>query len=185
MDVLLRTPQLTAAPANGAVYPAAAVGNSLRQAANVIKAGLGTRCIFVNVNGSFDTHSGQENSNMLEFTRLGEALAAFDQDLGALRDDVVVLVTTEFGRAAYENGSQGTDHGSAHTALVMGGRVRGGRVHGQWPGLAQSQLYQQRDLAVTTDFRDVFAELARVQLGVDTSGLFPGFTPGPGLGLLS
>jgi uncharacterized protein (DUF1501 family) len=185
MDVLLRTPQLTAAPANGAVYPAAPVGNSLRQAASVIKAGLGTRCIFVNVGGSFDTHAGQEGSNQLEFTRIGEALAAFDLDLGPLRDDVVVLVTTEFGRTARENGSQGTDHGSAHTALVMGGRVRGGRVLGQWPGLAQSQLYQERDLAVTTDFRDVFAELAREQLGVDRSGLFPGYTPGPGLGLLS
>jgi uncharacterized protein (DUF1501 family) len=182
--VVLRTPQLSAAPANGAVYPNATVGNSLRQAANVIKAGVGARCIYVNVNGSFDTHSGQVNSNLIEFTRIGEALAAFDQDLGVLRDDVVVMVTTEFGRAAYENGSQGTDHGSAHTMLVMGGRVRGGRMHGRWPGLAQSQLYQQRDLAVTTDFRDVFAEIARVQLGVDPNGLFPGYTPGPGLGLL-
>jgi len=163
MDVLLRTPEVMAAPSNGAVYPNASVGSSLKQAADVIRANLGTRCIFVNVTGSFDTHSGQLAANQLEFSRLGEALAAFDRDLGRLMDDVVVLVSTEFGRAAFVNGSAGTDHGSAHCALVMGGRVRGGRVYGAWPGLSKSQLYQERDLAVTTDFRDLFAEMARVQ----------------------
>jgi uncharacterized protein (DUF1501 family) len=184
MDVLLRTPALSAPAQNGAAYPNASVGSSLRQAAQVIRAGLGARCIFVNVGGAFDTHSGQLAANQLEFARLGEALAAFDQDLGPLMDDVVVLVSTEFGRAAYVNGSAGTDHGSAHCALVMGGRVRGGRVYGRWPGLAKSQLYQERDLAVTTDFRDLFAEMARAQLGVDPAALFPGYTPGPGLGIV-
>jgi uncharacterized protein (DUF1501 family) len=184
MDVLLRTPALQAPPSNGAAYPNSSVGNGLRQAAAIIKAGLPTRCIYVNVGGAFDTHSGQLGANALEFSRIALALAAFDQDLGARMADVAVMVTTEFGRAAFVNGSAGTDHGTAFAMLVLGGRVRGGRVHGRWPGLSRSQLYQERDLAVGTDFRDVFAEMARVQLGItDGSALFPGYTPGPGLGL--
>jgi uncharacterized protein (DUF1501 family) len=185
VDVLQRSPAIQAGPANGAVYPNASVGSSLRQAAQIIKAQIGTRCIFVNVGGSFDTHSGQLAANATEFQRLGDALAAFATDLGTLMDDVVVMVTTEFGRAAYVNGSAGTDHGSAHCMLVLGNRVRGGRVYGVWPGLAPNALYQQRDLAVTTDFRDVFTELATGHLGVGSAGLFPGFTPGAGLGILS
>ena len=184
MTVLLRTPAIMAPPAAGAVYPNATVGNSLRQAAQIIKAGLGTRAIFVNVPGAFDTHANQLAAHTLEFTRLAEALAAFARDLGGMLDDVVVMVTTEFGRVAFVNGSAGTDHGSAHCMLLMGGGVRGGRVHGAWPGLARSQLYQERDLAVTTDFRDAFAEVARSQLGVDGSSLFPGYTPGPGPGIV-
>jgi uncharacterized protein (DUF1501 family) len=185
MQTLLRTPEVLAPPANGAQYPDVGVGPSLRQAAQLIKADFGTRSIYVNVPGAFDTHSNQVFNNDLEFTRLGAALLAFAIDLGPLLDDVVVLVTTEFGRTAAVNGSQGTDHGSGYTMIAMGGGVRGGRVYGRWPGLANSQLYQGRDLAVTTDFRDVFFELARAQFGItDGSALFPGYTPGPGLGIL-
>jgi uncharacterized protein (DUF1501 family) len=185
MTTLLRTPELLAPPANGAVYPTAgAAGPALRQAAQIVRAGLGTRAIFVNVPGAFDTHSNQLTSQALELTRLGEALAAFATDLGALLDDVVVMVTTEFGRTAAVNGSAGTDHGSGYTMLVMGGGVRGGRVHGQWPGLTRDRLHQQRDLAVTTDFRDVFAEVAMAQLVVPAATLFPGHAAGRGLGLL-
>jgi uncharacterized protein (DUF1501 family) len=183
MNVLLRTPAITAPPAGGAVYPNAPVGNSLRQAAQIIKAGLGTRAIFVNVPGSFDTHSNQPAAHVLEFTRLAEALVAFARDLGGRLDDVAVMVTTEFGRVAFVNGSAGTDHGSAYCMILMGGGVRGGRIYGSWPGLSRSQLYQERDLAVTTDYRDAFAEMARAQLGVDPSSLFPGYTPGPGPGI--
>jgi len=185
MQTLLRTPEILAAPGNGAVYPAVGVGNSLRQAAQLIKAGLGTRSIYVNVPGAFDTHSNQTFNNTLEFTRLGDSLAAFSTDLGGLMDDVVVLVTTEFGRTAAVNGSAGTDHGSGYTMMVMGGGVRGGRIYGQWPGLSRTQLYQGRDLAVTTDFRDVFAEVARTQFGItDSSALFPGYSAGPALGIV-
>ena len=100
-------------------------------------------------------------------------------------DDVVVIVTTEFGRTAAVNGSAGTDHGSGYTMIVMGGGVRGGRIYGQWPGLARTQLYQGRDLAVTTDFRDVFAEVARAQFGItDASALFPGYSAGPAPGIV-
>jgi uncharacterized protein (DUF1501 family) len=94
------------------------------------------------------------------------------------------MVTTEFGRAAYVNGSAGTDHGTAHCMILMGGDVRGGRIHGRWPGLSKPELYQERDLAVTTDFRDAFAEVARAQLGVDPTVLFPGYAPGPGPGVV-
>src|SRR5687767_6212645 len=185
MQTLLRTPQILAAPANGATYPAAGVGNSLRQAAQLIKADLGTRTIYVNVPGAFDTHSNQTFNNELEFSRLGGALAAFAIDLGRLMDDVVVMVTTEFGRTAAVNGSAGTDHGSGYCVILMGGGVRGGRIYGQWPGLSRTQLYQGRDLAVTTDFRDVFAEVARAQFGItDIAALFPGHTPGPALGIV-
>jgi uncharacterized protein (DUF1501 family) len=185
MNVLLRTPALSAPPANGAVYPAGTIGTSLRQSAAIIRAGLGTRCIFVNVPGAFDTHANQLPANATEFARIAQALVAFRQDLGVLMDDVLLMVTTEFGRAAFMNGSAGTDHGSAHCMIFLGGGVRGGRVHGPWPGLGKAQLYQERDLAAATDFRDAFAEAARVQLGVDANALFPGYTPRPGPGVVA
>jgi uncharacterized protein (DUF1501 family) len=185
VDTLVQNPQVLAPPANGAVYPAVGIGNSLRQAAAIIKAQLGTRCIFVNVTGAFDTHSNQIAQNDLEFGRMAPALAAFARDLGPLLDDVTVFVTTEFGRTAYVNGSAGTDHGSAHCMILLGSGVRGGRVHGRWPGLSKAELYQDRDLAVTTDYRDAFAEAARVTLGVDPAALFPGYPLGIGPGALA
>lgn len=182
INILLRMPAMPVA--NGAVYGSSSIGNSLRQAAQIIKAGLGTRTIFVSVGGAFDTHSGQMPANQLEYGRIGDALAAFYRDLGPLMDDVVLLVSTEFGRASFQNGSLGTDHGSAHCEFLMGA-VRGGRIAGGWPGLSRSQLYQERDLAVAIDYRDVFAEIARRHLGLtDMAALFPGYTPGPGPGLL-
>jgi len=185
VQALLTMPTLNAAPANGASYPDGAIGSGLRQTAQIIRGGLGTRCFFVSVSGQFDTHSGQLASHDLELTRIGAALAGFAQDLGALRDDVVVLVSTEFGRTAAVNGAAGTDHGSAHCSLVMGGGVRGGRILGGWPGLSPGRLHEGRELAVTTDYRDLFAEIARKHLGVDTAQLFPGYTPGPGPGVLA
>ena len=186
IDTIVRSPVLTVPPANGAVYPNASIGTSLRQAASIIKAGLGTRTIFVSVGGAFDTHSGQLAAHLTELPRIGDALAAFAQDLGGLMDNVVLMVVSEFGRTAYVNGSAGTDHGSAHAVFVMGGTTRGGRMLGRWPGLADSQLYQTRDLATTTDFRDVYAEVARKHLGLtDMATLFPGYTPGAGVGILA
>ncbi len=176
IDALARAPGLGAAPENGAQYPATAAGGALRQAAQVIKSDLGTRCLFVNVGGGFDTHANQLAANQADFASLGASLAAFDLDLGSRMADVALMVSTEFGRTAAVNGTLGTDHGSSHCAIVLGGRVRGGRVHGRWPGLGRAQLYEGRDLAVTTDYRDLFSELARVQLGLGGS-LFPGHTP--------
>lgn len=181
ISTLLRAP--TPPPANGAQYPGGATGNALRQAAGLIKNGIGTRCIYVNVPGAFDTHSNQLAGNVSDYRPLGQALAAFASDLGGLLDDVVLMVTTEFGRTARVNGAAGTDHGTGYAMMVLGGRVRGGRVLGSWPGLGNGQLYQGRDLAATTDFRDVFQELARAQLGISAS-LFPGYAPGPGVGVV-
>lgn len=171
-------------PANGASYPTAAAGSSLRQAAQLIKAGVGTRCVFVNVTGGFDTHANQLQNNVSDYRPLGQALAAFATDLGGLLDDVVLVVTTEFGRTAAVNGAAGTDHGTGYCALVLGGRVHGGRVLGRWPGLGSSQLFENRDLAATTDWRDLFQELARAQFGIGDS-LFPGYSPVAGPGVVS
>ncbi len=181
INTLLRAP--TPPPSNGASYPNGNTGNALRQAAGLIKNGVGTRTVYVNVSGAFDTHSNQLNGNINDYRPLGQALAAFATDLGGLLDDVVLMVTTEFGRTARVNGAAGTDHGTGYAMLVLGGRVRGGRVLGRWPGLSSSQLYQNRDLAATTDFRDVFQEVARAQFGISAS-LFPGYTPGAGVGVV-
>ena len=174
-------------PPSGVVYPDSPIGNAMRQAAQVIKAGVGTRCIFCGVSGvgDYDSHARQLEKNAIDYADLGATLAAFDRDLGRKMDHVVVLMTTEFGRTVAANGSMGTDHGTGYLALVLGGGVKGG-IHGKWPGLAKHQLYEERDLAVTTDFRDVFAEVAGKHLGVAPAGnLFPGYTPGPAPGVLA
>lgn len=177
------TPGLQAPPANGATYPSGPAGTGLRQSAQLIRAGLGTRCIYVNVPGSFDTHANQLAANNADYAALGASLVAFRRDLGSQIDDVLVIVTTEFGRTARQNGSLGTDHGFAHCGLFLGGSVRGGRVHGVWPGLSPAALNEGRDLRYTVDFRDVFLYGAR-WLGVpDSNAVIPGYTPGPDPGL--
>jgi uncharacterized protein (DUF1501 family) len=177
------SPALSAAPAGGAAYPAGPAGSGLRQAAQLIKSGLGTRCVYVNVPGSFDTHANQLAANTADFTPLAAALVAFRRDLGPFIDDVLLMVTTEFGRTAAQNGSAGTDHGFAHCGLFLGGSVRGGRVHGGWPGLSGGALNEGRDLRYTADFRDVFLAAAR-WLGVaDGAAVIPGYAPGPDPGI--
>jgi uncharacterized protein (DUF1501 family) len=138
--------------------------------------------------GGWDTHvnqgasEGQLSSRLREF---GDALAAFRRDLGDRMEDVVLVTMSEFGRTVRQNGSAGTDHGHATCLFVMGGGVRGGRVYGEWPGLEREQLYEGRDLALTTDFRAVFAEVVAGHIGVtDTGHIFPGFEGGPALGIM-
>jgi uncharacterized protein (DUF1501 family) len=180
IDLLAGMPPSAATPANGAVYPNAGIGNSLKQAAQLIKAGIGTRTIFVNVTGGFDTHSNQLVANTRDYAPIGLALAAFVQDLGARFADVFVLGLTEFGRTFTQNGSVGTDHGQGSVAFYMGGNARGGRILGQWPGLAKSQLNEQRDLMPTTDFRALFAEALQKHMGVsNVSTVLPDYTPTP------
>ena len=105
---------------------------------------------------------------------MGGGLAAFVRDLGDRLADVVVLTMSEFGRTLAENGSGGTDHGHGTTMLVLGGGVRGGRIAGRWPGLEPDQLFEARDVAVTTDFRDLFAEVLARHLGMrDLGPVFP------------
>jgi len=169
-------------PAHGAQYPNGQLGRSLRQVAQLIKADVGLELAFADVSG-WDHHvneggvQGRLANNLRQF---GDALAAFDQDMGERMADVVVLTMSEFGRTARENGNRGTDHGHANAMFVLGGPVKGGKVYGEWPGLAPDQLYEGRDLALTTDFRDIFAEATVRHLGAsNTQDIFPGFTVSP------
>ncbi len=166
-------------PENGAEYPRNQFGNSLLQIAQLIKADVGLEIAFTDL-GGWDTHVNQGNArgqlaNLLQ--QFSSGLAAFYQDLGQRMDDVVMLTMSEFGRTVKENGNRGTDHGHANAMFVMGNGVRGGRVYGKWPGLKSDQLYEGRDLALTTDFRDVFAEIAVRHLGTaDLKSVFPGYS---------
>ncbi len=174
-------------PANGAVYPRGRFGDSLRQIAQLIRADVGLEVAFADV-GGWDTHAGQGNERGQLAARLrefGEGLAALDRDLGARTSDVVVLTMSEFGRTVRENGNRGTDHGHATAMLVLGGGVKGGRVYGRWPGLRREQLFEGRDLAVTTDFRGLFTEVAVRHLGAPAGPLFPGFQAATLPGLLA
>ena len=169
-------------PENGAQYPRGPLGNSLKQIAQLIKAEVGLEVAFADM-GGWDTHANQGSEKGQLAQRLAEfsqSLAAFYRDLGDRMADVVILTMSEFGRTVRENGNRGTDHGHATAMLVLGGPVRGGRMAGSWPGLAREQLYEQRDLAVTTDFRNLFAEVAVRHLGVTAAApLFPGFPINP------
>jgi uncharacterized protein (DUF1501 family) len=117
---------------------------------------------------------------------LGEGMAAFYRDVGDRMDDVLVLTMSEFGRTARENGNRGTDHGHANVVFAMGGKVRGGKVYGRWPGLAQESLYEGRDLALTTDFRSLCSEALTRHFGQrDMSRIFPGFRVGTAVGFIA
>lgn len=165
-------------PEHGAVYPATAFGQALAQIAQLAKSDVGLEVAFAEV-GGWDTHVNQGPTQGQLATRLDDfarSIAALVTDLGDRMDDTVVLTMSEFGRAVRENGNRGTDHGHGNAMLVMGGGVRGGKVYGHWPGLAAAARYDGRDLAVTTDFRNVFAELVVRHLGVQDAGpVFPGF----------
>ena len=168
-------------PANGAKYPNGRFGQNLLQIARVIKADVGLEVAFADI-GGWDTHvnevgaqpaAGQLANNLSDF---GQSLAAFYQDLGDRIEDVAVVTMSEFGRTARENGNRGTDHGHANVMFAMGGGIRGGRVYGDWPGLAEEQLNDGRDLALTTDFRDVLGELVARHLGnPNLKAVFPGY----------
>jgi uncharacterized protein (DUF1501 family) len=118
--------------------------------------------------------------------QLGDAIAAFFEDVRPMRRNVTMLVLTEFGRTNEENGNRGTDHGHGGLMFVAGGSLKGKRVHGDWTGLAPGKTYENRDLAVTTDFRTVMLEIARGPLGLSPDKtLFPRFTPERALGLFA
>jgi uncharacterized protein (DUF1501 family) len=171
-------------PAGGANYHGR-LGDSMRQIAQLIKANVGVEVAFGDI-GGWDHHvnevgakasAGQLPNVLREF---GDSLAAFYQDLGDRMEDVVVVTMSEFGRTAKENGNRGTDHGHANAMFVMGGPVRGGKVYGKWPGLAPEQLNEERDLALTTDFRDVLGEAVYTHLGNrSVQSVFPGYDGGP------
>jgi uncharacterized protein (DUF1501 family) len=165
-------------PAPGANYPKGRLGDSLRQLAQLIKANLGVQVAFADI-GGWDHHVNEGSTegqlaNVL--TEFSQSIAAFWTDLGDLGEDTVIVTMSEFGRTACENGNRGTDHGHANVMFLLGGPVKGGQVYGRWPGLDQSQLYEGRDLALTTDFRQVMGEAVLRHLGnKNLNEVFPGY----------
>lgn len=166
-------------PENGAQYPRTPFGNSLLQIGQLVKSQVGLEVAFTDI-GGWDTHVNQGNARgqlALRLQDFSNGIAALATDLGKRMDDVLILTMSEFGRTVRENGNRGTDHGHANAMLLIGNSVRGGQVHGKWPGLKSDQLYEGRDLELTTDFRDVFAEVSRKHLGTaNVRSVFPGYT---------
>ena len=168
-------------PAGGAVYPATSFGNSLKAAAALIKAQVGVEAIHIDI-GGWDTHSGENpiNGYLANLMKdYADSLAAFHADIfsGSVKN-VTLVSMSEFGRNVRENASKGTDHGHGNCMFVMGGAVAGGRVLSKWPGLHADKLYQNQDLQVTTDHRDVLAEVVQRRLDNTALGfIFPNFTP--------
>ena len=170
-------------PAPGANYPDTAFGNDMRQIAQLIKANLGVEAAFADI-GGWDTHQnqGSVNGQLANVLRdFSQSITAFWTDMGTRAEDLTLVTMSEFGRTARQNGTGGTDHGHANVMFVLGGPVKGGKVYGCWPGLAPEQLYQSRDLAITTDFRQVLGEAAYKTLGAENLELiFPGSQLKPG-----
>lgn len=164
-------------PAANADYPKGPFGNSMKQIAQLLKANLGVEAAFADI-GGWDTHQNQGAANGQLANRLkdfAQGLNAFWTDMGDQANDIVLVTMSEFGRTVHQNGTAGTDHGHANVMFVLGGPVKGGRVYGKWPGLAPEQLYEGRDLAITTDFRQVLGETSYKQLGAkDLNVTFPG-----------
>jgi len=169
-------------PVNGAQY-IGEFGNALRQIARLIKADAGVEAAFAEI-GGWDHHSNEPGQLPGLLNQFGNSLAAFTRDMGDRMQDIALVTMSEFGRTAAEDGNNGTDHGHGSVMFVLGGPVHGGKVYGQWPGLQPEQLFEKRDLAVTTDYRAVLGELVRDHLGQSIEPVFPGFKPGNPLGLL-
>ena len=170
-------------PANGAVYPRSPFGQALQEIARLARADVGLEVAFAE-SGQWDHHvnegaaTGQIANRLNDFSA---AVAALAQDLGEAMADTVILTMSEFGRAVAENGSRGTDHGHGNAMFLIGGNVKGGEVYGKWPGLSVNDRFEGRDLAVTTDFRDVFSEVVVKHLGANAAvaSVFPGHAVDP------
>ena len=182
IDQLKKINPDTYQPENGAQYPKGRFGQSLEEIAELFKADVGLEVAFLD-SGGWDHHVNEggvqgQLSNLLR--DLGQGIAAFHQDMGDRMEDVVFVSMSEFGRTARENGNRGTDHGHANCMFVMGGAIKGGKVYTRWPGMGEGQLYEGRDLAVTTDYRSVLSEILTKHLGNrDLTKVFPGFEAAP------
>ncbi len=165
-------------PLEGVQYPRGPFGDRLRQIAQLVKSRVGLEVAFTDI-GGWDTHANQGNVQgqlALRLRELSLGITALYRDLREFADDVAILTMTEFGRTVRENGNRGTDHGHASAMFLLGGKVSGGKVHGRWPGLAADRLYEGRDLAVTTDFRQAIGEVLQSHLKVrDLATVFPGY----------
>lgn len=167
---------------NGAEYPATSFGGLMKQSAQYIKADIGVEVVGVSI-GGWDMHASQTALMPGVLGDFANSLAAFATDLGARMRNVTVISMSEFGRRAKENASGGTDHGRGNAMFALGGGVNGGKVYGDWPGLADAQL-EDGDLAITTDYRQVLAELLAARAGNASAGeVFPGFSGGRSLGM--
>lgn len=184
MQLLSKVDPRRYSPANGATYPNGSFGRSLRQVAQLIKEDVGLEVAFVEI-GGWDTHANQgaaTGSLATRLTEMSNGLAALHKDLGSKMSEVLVLTMSEFGRTARQNGNRGTDHGHGTVFFALGGGVKGGSVLGDWPGLSEGKLFERRDLAITTDYRDFFAEACVRHMGVSTADLdkiFPGRVTDP------
>jgi len=182
IEMLRKTNPARYQPENGAEYPRSRFGQSLLQIAQMIKANIGLEVAFLD-SGGWDHHvnEGGVQGQLANLLRdLAQGLAAFHRDLGDRMEHICLVTLSEFGRTAHENGNRGTDHGHANCMFLLGGAVKGGKVYGRWPGLAPAQLYEGRDLALSTDFRTVLGEAVSRHLGnPDLDSVFPGFDNDP------
>lgn len=160
-----------------AEYPTSEFGNSMKQIAQLLKANLGVEAAFTDVSG-WDTHVNQGGVNGQLANRLkdfSDSISAFWRDMDDEAENVTLVTMSEFGRTAHENGNGGTDHGHANAMFVLGANIKGGKVYGRWPGLEKEQLNQGRDLALTTDYREVLGEVVTKTLGAaNLETVFPG-----------
>ncbi len=179
IDLLTKLNPAQYQPTGGVKYPTGDFGLGLMQVAQLIKADVGLEVACVDI-GGWDTHAhqGAADGEMAKLlTELGEGLAAFHADLQDRANSITLVTMSEFGRRVHENASGGTDHGHGNVMFVMGGGVSGGKVYGDWPGLAPEKLAGPGDLAVTTDFRDVLGEIVQKRLlNNQISDVFPSYT---------
>jgi uncharacterized protein (DUF1501 family) len=176
-------------PAAGVEYPRSPFGQALQEIARIAKSDVGLEVAFAE-SGNWDHHVNEGGAQGVIAGRLDDlskGIAALAADLGDRMADTVILTMSEFGRAAAENGNRGTDHGHGNAMMAIGGPVKGGKVYGRWPGLRADQRFEGRDLAVTTDFRDVFSEVVTAHLGLTPDALtrvFPGYAAGTSLHIM-
>jgi uncharacterized protein (DUF1501 family) len=172
-----------------AEYPRSPFAQALQEIARVAKADIGLEVAFAeSTNWDHHTNEGSTQGQIAQrLDDLASGLAALSADLGERMADTVILTMSEFGRTAAENGNRGTDHGHGNAMMIAGGPVKGGKVYGTWPGLKADQRFEGRDLAITTDFRDVFSEIITSHLQLSKDGInrvLPGYTPAQSLGII-
>ena len=160
--------------------------NTARSLARLMKGDTGTQVAFMEL-GGWDTHVNERGILKRQLIPLGNGLAALAKELGPLYQDTTIVVMSEFGRTIAENGNGGTDHGHGNAMWIMGGGVRGRKVYGEWPGLSEANQHDSRDLAITTDFRDVLSSVLGQQFGLNNRAIaqvFPGHSVTRSLQLL-
>ncbi|MEO5887309.1 MAG: DUF1501 domain-containing protein, partial [Anaerolineales bacterium] len=187
VDILAKIDVTHYTPSGGAAYPETEFGMAMKQVAQIAKAEIGLEVACVDI-GGWDTHNEQgqldgELPTLLD--ELSAGLASLYHDLGERAKRVTIVTMSEFGRRVYENGSSGTDHGHGNCMFVLGGGVNGGKVHGEWPGLAPDKLFGPGDLNITTDYRDVLAEVVQKRLkNPKLSEIFPNYKDWKNLGVV-